>query len=53
MPTGIPRRQSGQGVVGIGRRQSSGGGGEMLPPASSSARGKREERKLSEVGETY
>ena len=53
MPSGIPRRQSGQGVVGMGRRQSSGGSGEMLPPASSSARGKREERKLSEVGETY
>ncbi len=50
MPSGIPRRQSGQGVVGMGRRQSSGNGGEMLPPASS-ARGKREERKLSEVGE--
>ena len=52
IPSGIPRRQSGQGVGGVGgRRQSSGGAGEMLPPAST--RGKREERKLSEVGETY
>lgn len=47
-PSGIPRRQSGQGVVSGGRRQSS-GTGDMGPPAST----KKEPRKLSEVGETY